>query len=237
MSAALTSGAIALIRSKYPQMSNREVVRQVVASAKDIGPPGRDDASGHGIWRPRLIFSGEVPKNTGNPVFEEYDQWARSAGANPGDQGQQSGNDQSADSADKESSGSSNLIIYGAIGAAVLPIVAGAFFVTRRRGRKQVPPGGPPAQGPGMAHPGMAHQGPMPSHPGRPAGPPPSMGAGPMPAQAQPSYQPNAGQPQPQQPQQQYGPPAYGPPPSMGSGPARPPGDAPSGPGQSSPPS
>ncbi|WP_241661559.1 S8 family serine peptidase [Thermomonospora catenispora] len=231
-SAAFTSGAIALIRSKYPQMSNREVVRQVVASAKDIGQPGRDDASGYGIWRPRLIFSGEVPKNTGNPVFEEYDQWLKSTGADSGDQGRQSGDDKSSASNAAKSGDSKDLIVYGAVGAVILLIVAGGFFA-RRRGRRQAAPAFSTAQGPAAPHPGMAYQGSMPPHPGQQTGPHPSMGTGPMPAQA--PYQPNPGQPQPQQPQQ-YGPPAYGPPPSMGSGSAYPPGDAPSGPGQTPPP-
>ncbi|WP_157995729.1 S8 family serine peptidase [Thermomonospora amylolytica] len=231
--AALTSGAIALIRSKYPQMTNREVVRQVVASAKDIGAPGRDDASGHGIWRPRLIFSGEVPKNTGNPVFEEYDQWAKSASTGSGGQGQQPQNGQEKPGGEESGGGSTDLIVYGAIGGVALLIIVGGFFMTRRRNRGPASPVFAPAQEPVMMSPGMA-QGPMQPHPGQMAGPPPSMGTGPMPPQA--PYQPNAGQPQYQPPQQYGPPPAYGPPPSMGSGPAQPPGDAPPGPGQAPPP-
>ncbi|WP_246443571.1 S8 family serine peptidase [Thermomonospora cellulosilytica] len=235
-SAAFTSGAIALIRSKYPQMTNREVVRQVVASAKDIGAPGRDDASGHGIWRPRLIFSGEVPKNTGNPVFEEYDQWAKSAGAGSGGQGQQPQNGQEKPGGEESGGGSTDLIVYGAIGGVALLIIIGGFFMTRRRNRGPASPVFAPAQEPVMMSPGMA-QGPMQPHPGQMAGPPPSMGTGPMPpVPPQAPYQPNAGQPQYQPPQQYGPPPAYGPPPSMGSGPAQPPGDAPPGPGQAPPP-
>ncbi|MGK5550486.1 S8 family serine peptidase [Actinomadura kijaniata] len=75
---ALTSGMVALIRSRYPEMKNREVVRQLLASALDIDAKGKDDRTGYGIIRPNRIFIGDVPKTSANPVFDEYDRWAES---------------------------------------------------------------------------------------------------------------------------------------------------------------
>jgi type VII secretion-associated serine protease mycosin len=46
--AAVVSGAAALIRSKYPELSALQVVDLLTSTAVDKGPPGRDDAYGYG---------------------------------------------------------------------------------------------------------------------------------------------------------------------------------------------
>ena len=51
-SAALTSGVIALVWSKYPELTNRQVVARVLATTRDLGAPGRDDVFGYGGVRP-----------------------------------------------------------------------------------------------------------------------------------------------------------------------------------------
>ncbi|BCJ54030.1 type VII secretion-associated serine protease [Actinoplanes sp. NBRC 14428] len=48
-SAAIVSGAAALLRSKFPEMSAEEVVARLESTATDKGPPGVDDEYGHGI--------------------------------------------------------------------------------------------------------------------------------------------------------------------------------------------
>jgi type VII secretion-associated serine protease mycosin len=47
--AAIVSGAVALIRSRYPKLSAPEVVRRLENTATDKGAPGVDDQYGHGI--------------------------------------------------------------------------------------------------------------------------------------------------------------------------------------------
>jgi type VII secretion-associated serine protease mycosin len=47
--AAIVSGAAALLRSKYPNMTADEVVERLESTATDKGPPGVDDEYGHGI--------------------------------------------------------------------------------------------------------------------------------------------------------------------------------------------
>lgn len=48
VSTAIVSGAAALIRSKYPELSAAQVVRALESAAVDKGPAGRDDAYGYG---------------------------------------------------------------------------------------------------------------------------------------------------------------------------------------------
>lgn len=48
VSAAIVSGAAALIRSEYPGLTAAQVVQALEAAAVDKGPAGRDDAYGYG---------------------------------------------------------------------------------------------------------------------------------------------------------------------------------------------
>lgn len=72
---ALTSAAVALVRSRFPNLSARQVVQQIIGSAADVGPPGKDDQTGYGLIQPARILDGSVPKNGPNPVFDSYDRW------------------------------------------------------------------------------------------------------------------------------------------------------------------
>jgi hypothetical protein len=77
--AALTSGAVALVRSAYPEMSARQVVEQIIGSGIHIDS-GWNDADGYGVIRPHRVLDGLVPKNGPNPVFAAYDRWAAAHG-------------------------------------------------------------------------------------------------------------------------------------------------------------
>jgi hypothetical protein len=83
--AALTSASVAILRSKYPKMSAREVVHRLVGSCLDVGPSGRDDRTGYGLIRPSRALTGDLPENAPNPVFAAYDKWKAGAGRTPGD--------------------------------------------------------------------------------------------------------------------------------------------------------
>jgi type VII secretion-associated serine protease mycosin len=56
--AALTSGAVALVRAKYPNLKAADVVRRIMASTRDAGPRGRDNATGYGAVRPYYALTG-----------------------------------------------------------------------------------------------------------------------------------------------------------------------------------
>jgi subtilase family protein len=71
-SAALVSGAVALVWSKYPHLSNRQVVARILATLRDdADQPGRDTATGGGIVRPYPAITQRIPANAPNPVFDE----------------------------------------------------------------------------------------------------------------------------------------------------------------------
>jgi subtilisin family serine protease len=139
--AALVAGAVALVRARFPYMSAREVVQRIIASCRDAGPSGKDDMTGYGGVRPYNALVEHVSKDAPNPVFAAYDKWAKAnerAGQAPGSQGNGAGND--------EGGGftlSAPVIFVGGI-AALMLIVVGVVWLSRRQRGKTPPPGRPP---------------------------------------------------------------------------------------------
>ncbi|MCW2902327.1 MAG: Type secretion-associated serine protease mycosin [Streptosporangiaceae bacterium] len=174
---ALTSATAALLRSKFPQMSAREVVQRITNTTVDAGPQGKDNMTGYGTVVPIFALTRNVPKSAPNPVFEKFDQWqatqpkqAQTPGAQP--QGAEQ----------KEDSGpSSTLIVLGFFGGLTVLIVVGAILMARRSGGRNRG-AGPQQFGPGGPQPGT----------------PPSFGAPPAqgapPEGARPDFRPPAGQ-------------------------------------------
>ena len=58
---AIVAGVAALVRSKFPQLSAREVIHRMTATAIDKGKPGRDDEYGYGIVNPVGALTADVP--------------------------------------------------------------------------------------------------------------------------------------------------------------------------------
>nr|WP_302851463.1 S8 family serine peptidase [Actinomadura sp. WMMB 499] len=81
---ALTSGVVALMRARYPEMSAREVVQRLLATAKDIGPPGWDRKTGYGAIIPYLALSSDVASKAPNPVYDRFDRLHQDGGDNEG---------------------------------------------------------------------------------------------------------------------------------------------------------
>ncbi|WP_346045087.1 S8 family serine peptidase [Actinomadura chokoriensis] len=161
--AAVTSAAVAIIRAKHPGMKNREVVRQLTASAMDIYKKGKDDRTGYGIIRPYRPLAGKAPKGTVNPVFDEFDEWMTTQ--SPG----------AAEPAAPEKDDDSSLplfVVWGAILAMSAAVCVFAFFFSRRKRG-----GPPPPLGPGVG-------------PGAPVGFGPHQVPGPL-REAGPHYQPH----------------------------------------------
>ncbi|WP_242891233.1 S8 family serine peptidase [Actinomadura litoris] len=186
---ALTSAAIALVRAKFPEMKNRELVRQLIASAKDVSDPGRDNRTGFGVIRPYRLLTRQAPKGTANPVFEDYDRWAKrhKPSAQP---------KAASDSDDGMSSGTK--LGYAAIAVFWLVVLGIVLIIVQRKKRKGGPPPGPPPFGPGAGPgvpPGFGQpQQPMPPPGGRPGFQPPVQ-PGPPPGQYQPPGPPQGGGP------------------------------------------
>jgi type VII secretion-associated serine protease mycosin len=134
-SSALTSAVVALVRAKFPDMSAREVVQQIIGSAGDVGPKGKDNLTGYGLIRPYRILNGDVPKNGPNPVFDAYDKWAAAHKANSAPQNQPG----------STAGGTSMTMI--ALYAAVALLVIGIIVFGIVRGRRRPQPAGPAPYG------------------------------------------------------------------------------------------
>ncbi|GAA2420025.1 hypothetical protein GCM10010191_34010 [Actinomadura vinacea] len=83
LATALVSGVIALIRSKYPQMPAREVLRRITATANDVAPKGRDIKTGFGAVRPYEALTAQISASTPNPVYEAWERSRRERALHP----------------------------------------------------------------------------------------------------------------------------------------------------------
>lgn len=66
--APLVAATAALIRARWPDMSAGDVVNQLITTARDIGPPGRDDRFGFGKVDPLAALNGKVSTVRRNPL-------------------------------------------------------------------------------------------------------------------------------------------------------------------------
>lgn len=124
-STAIVSGAAALLRSKYPEMSAKEVVERLESTAVDKGAPGVDDEYGHGVLDIVAALNAGGPGGSAPSASATTSASDPSAGA--------SGSAALPEAEDSSGSGSGLLI-----GGVVLVILLGAgalFFVLRARSR------------------------------------------------------------------------------------------------------
>jgi type VII secretion-associated serine protease mycosin len=74
--AAIVSGVVALIRSKYPQLNAQQVINRLTATATDKGDPGHDRLYGYGIVDPvkalTATLPGEGPPDVAHPKQESH---------------------------------------------------------------------------------------------------------------------------------------------------------------------
>ena len=74
--APIVAGVAALIRSKYPEMSAKQVINRIITTAKDVGEPGRDPLYGFGILDAEKALTASVPEAGANPLGSIAD-WIR----------------------------------------------------------------------------------------------------------------------------------------------------------------
>jgi hypothetical protein len=170
--AALTSGAVALVWSKFPNLTNRQVVARLLATTRDKGPSGRDDGYGYGLIRPYFAIATNVPEDAPNSIFDAaYAAASPSASAGGG---QTASSRPGLSSSASGSSGGAWLLLGGGI---VLVLVVGGIvsLVLMRSSRRR--PSGTPGPLPGGTagpprSPGFPGYPPVPAPPGYPASPP-----------------------------------------------------------------
>jgi type VII secretion-associated serine protease mycosin len=66
--AAIVSGVVALIRSKYPKLDAVNVINRLVKTADDRGVPGRDPQYGFGVVDPVKALTADVSAVSANPL-------------------------------------------------------------------------------------------------------------------------------------------------------------------------
>ncbi|GLW29583.1 S8 family serine peptidase [Actinoplanes regularis] len=121
--AAIVSGAAALVRAKFPELSAQEVIHRLTATATDIGPPGRDEQCGYGVINIVKALTEDVPAVDGSLGTATGSSSADASSADAGEPG-----------------GGSGMQKVGVLGGIAAVLAAGAcmgFLAARRRSRKQ----------------------------------------------------------------------------------------------------
>lgn len=77
MAAPYVAGVAALVFGAHPQASPYQVMRQIQNTATNLGPRGRDDATGYGIVNPEAAVTYPLPADDGKEANDEIAQAAR----------------------------------------------------------------------------------------------------------------------------------------------------------------
>jgi subtilisin family serine protease len=81
---AITSAALAMVWSRFPTDTNRQVLSRLLESVTDRGPRGRDSAYGFGVIDPNAAISDTVAAAAPNAVFQGVAPLLALAAAHPG---------------------------------------------------------------------------------------------------------------------------------------------------------
>ena len=137
ISSALTSGAIALIRSRNPHMSGRTAVQRLIATTFHTGSPHRNDRTGYGPIQISSAMNPErypVPASAPNPVYEAYDKW-QAARYGPAPRPTAKSSPPAAGQAGKSNNGRSSALpfVLGAAGIGIIAVLVVVILARRRR--------------------------------------------------------------------------------------------------------
>jgi type VII secretion-associated serine protease mycosin len=157
-STALVSGVIALVWSKFPSLTARQVVARVLATVTDDAVhPGKDEYAGYGIARPYDAIVTNVPADAPNPVFDELNAAPSSSAGLPSAVTFSRNPTASVPApAATSSSGSNTGLLVGIVGAALVVVLILVAVLLARRRRPATPSGPsypPPPPGPPGAPP------------------------------------------------------------------------------------
>jgi type VII secretion-associated serine protease mycosin len=123
---AVVSGAAALVRAKFPELSAQQVIQRLTNTATDIGSPGRDDECGFGVLNVVKALTAPLDDSTASAPPSSAAPTPHSAPATAS----------TADASPETEPAATNLPAI-AVGLAAVLAVAGllGFLVIRRRGR------------------------------------------------------------------------------------------------------
>ena len=153
---AITSAALALVWSKHPSLTGREIVTRVLATLKHRAPT-HDPASGYGALAVRPAVLAAVPANAANPVYDALvpfldREQARAAAASSQPAPQPAATTNAPPGkfqAGAEPGTFSGPVLAGTVaalvGIAVLAVLGGMAWASRRRSPSPAPMPPPPA--------------------------------------------------------------------------------------------
>lgn len=141
-SAAYVSAIVALLRSKYPDLTAGQIINRLVKSASFLNNTGKkapDKELGYGIARPGSALTMNIPKGPKEGPL------AQASPSTSTQSGSASGNESPNQAAKKDKSSSSGILLIAGIAAAV--IILGVVFAVIRSRRNRG--SGGPGSGPG----------------------------------------------------------------------------------------
>lgn len=158
---ALTSAALALVWSRYPAESDRQILTRLLETATDRGPPGRDSAYGYGVIDPAAAIAAPVPVRTAaNSVLDGVQPLLSADAGHPKALPAAGAASPSLGTVRvSEAAGASNLLSYLLGGLAVLFLILAVLLLGSYRRRRRSP-GSSPAPLPAATRPAA----PWPAH-------------------------------------------------------------------------
>ncbi|WP_170026621.1 S8 family serine peptidase [Actinomadura oligospora] len=135
---ALTSGAIALLRSRFPDESGRRIVQRLLNTARDVGDKGWDRYTGNGAVIPYSAAVDNVPSGAPNSVYARYDRWSQGRTGKAGPQAPVQVRTPKDKSRRPGHSGIPKMLYVEIAGALLVAMAAvGVVLIGVRRGRKR----------------------------------------------------------------------------------------------------
>ncbi|WP_327671936.1 MULTISPECIES: S8 family serine peptidase [unclassified Streptomyces] len=168
MSAAIASGAFALLKQKYPDYTPGQLANRITKStyiAKGVDKSKLPDKyHGYGDLSPLKALTANIPKGDANGPWD-LSSLPKASGKDKA-AGSSSGTEAASDSSD---SGSSNVFLYVGIGIAALVVIVVVIVLVTRNKNNRGGPGGPGGPGaPGTMPPHAYQQGGYPPQPQQP---------------------------------------------------------------------
>ncbi|MEU8852100.1 S8 family serine peptidase [Streptomyces sp. NPDC048564] len=142
-STAYVSAIVALLRSKYPDLTAGQIINRLIKSASFLQHEGKkapDKELGYGIARPGTALTMDIPKGPKQgPLAQSAPSTSTNSGAAADD------NDSSTQAKKKKKSSSGSFLVIAGIAAAV--VVIGVLFAVLRNRRNRGSGGGPGSGG------------------------------------------------------------------------------------------
>lgn len=156
-SAAIASGAFALLRAKFPKDSARQIVTRAMYSLQNKAGKQNfgkriNDQIGYGALQPQFALTVSPPANAANPIYDQLDKHLAATAAGTGSAAPSSAASSPAPQAANDDGGGIPAgLIVAIVVLAVAVVVVIAVVVARSRRRPAAPGYGPP---PGHGPPG-----------------------------------------------------------------------------------